>query len=256
MNKKEYERLYKITMYSLIIMMLISLACIPLTSAQSINIGDYPVTVEQDTCFNLPFTCDNCTFVNVTIAYPNGTIVYDNQEMTSDGGFFYTYSFCNTSVLGKYFAGYHYDTDGLYLDSQLDWFRVTPNGEIATEGNAIMYIGLLFLFVICLLLSMYSFYNSSSLLMRVGMVGSIYLFAIAISFVGWNMSSDFITSAPFIISMFRIIFFVLMAGVIPMIVAGFIYYLIMLFKIKEIEGLMSKGFEFDEAEHRSRRNKW
>jgi hypothetical protein len=65
------------------------------------------------------------------------------------------------------------------------------------------------------------------------------------------MASDFITSSPFLIEMLRILFFVLVIGAFPLLIGAFAWYLIMLFKIREIERLMSKGLDYNEAEQRS-----
>jgi hypothetical protein len=226
---------------------------IPIVSAETINIGDYVVGIKQNECFNIPYDCDNCTFVNITIIVPNGTIPVDNVGMSSTSGFLYNYSFCDTSNLGRYFVSYHYDSDGIYLDSDMDWFQVTPNGEEATMGKAVFYIGLLIILVIFLIGSVVLFINYDHLLVKVGMLGIGYLLLMAITFISWNMASDFLLSAPFLVSMLRISFIVLMVGFFPLIIGLFIWYFLMLFKIKEIERLMTKGLDFNEAERRTGR---
>jgi hypothetical protein len=131
-------------------------------------------------------------------------------------------------------------------------FQVTPNGLELTEGRAMVDLGLLFMLVIfligCVVLSM----ENDHLLAKVGFLGSGYLLLIAITFISWNMASDFLLSAPFIAEMFRILFFVMIAGLFPLIIGGFAWYVIMLFKIKEIKRLMGKGFSEDEARRRTR----
>ncbi len=82
-------------------------------------------------------------------------------------------------------------------------------------------------------------------------MGFAYLLLISITFIAWNMAKDFLTSSPFLIEMMRIVFFILLAGAFPLLVGMFAYYLILVFKIKEIERLMSKGFSYDEAERRT-----
>jgi len=240
----------KIMILPMIILMLFM--CIFLVSAETINIGDYVVAVKQNECFNIPYDCDNCTFVNMSIIAPNGTIIVDNVEMSSTSGFLYNYSFCDTSNLGRYFVSYHYDADGLYLNSDMDWFQVTPNGENATEGKAIFYIGLLVVLLFFLAFSIFGFVSFDNLLARVGLFGLAYLLLISVTFIGWNMANDFLTSSPFLISMLRIAFFVLITGLFPLLIGAFAWYVIMLFKIKEIERLMGKGFSEQEARRRVR----
>jgi hypothetical protein len=65
------------------------------------------------------------------------------------------------------------------------------------------------------------------------------------------MAKDFLTSSPFLIEMMRIVFFILLAGAFPLLVGMFAYYLIMVFKIKEIQGMMDKGIGYDEAKKRA-----
>lgn len=114
-------------------------------SAATINIGDYSIPVKQNSCYNIPFGCDNCTWVNLTITYPNGSIIVSEGEMTSIDGFHYNYSFCDTDTLGKYWVTYHYDEDGTYLYTDMNWFEVTSNGFIPDIAKAIIQGSFLFL---------------------------------------------------------------------------------------------------------------
>jgi hypothetical protein len=129
-------------------------------------------------------------------------------------------------------------------------FQVTPNGEEATTGKAVFYIGLLFVLLFFLAISIYFFSDSENLLVRVGSIGFAYLLLISITFIAWNMAKDFLTSSPFLIQMMYIVFFVLMVGVIPLIIGMFAYYLIMITKIGEIQRLMDKGMSYGDADRR------
>lgn len=131
-------------------------------------------------------------------------------------------------------------------------FQVTPNGEVADVGTAIFYVGLLAVLLFFLALSIFSFTQFENLTNRVGMVGIGYLLLMAITFIGWNMAQDFLTSSPFLIEMLRILFFVFIIGFFPLVIGGFIWYFLMLWKIKEIERLMTKGFSEDDAKRRVR----
>jgi hypothetical protein len=122
---------------------------------------------------------------------------------------------------------------------------------VAGTGEAIVYFGLngvlLFLLVGCFLI----FLNYENLLSKVSSVGVGYLLLIAISFISWQMASDFVSSY-YLVSIFKILFYVLMIGGFPLLLGAFAWYLIMLFKIKEIKRLMGKGFSEDEARRRIR----
>jgi len=128
--------------------------------------------------------------------------------------------------------------------------EVTPNGKNITEGTAIFYIGFISILIIFLIISIVFFVQFDNLLNRVGMIGLSYLLLVAITFIGWNMANDFVTSSPFIIDMLRISFLTLMIGAIPLLIGAFAWYVFMVFKIKEIQNLMNKGMDFDDAERR------
>ena len=135
-------------------------------------------------------------------------------------------------------------------------FTITPNGEEASVGKAVFYIGLLFVLLFFLALCVLAFANFENLLARVGMVGLGYLLLIAITFIGWNMAGDFLTSSPFLVEMLRIFFWVLIIGTFPLLIGAFAWYVLMLFKVKEIERLMTKGMDMDEAERRTSGRKY
>jgi len=201
-------------------------------------------------CVTLIQTCGNCSYANIsTIIYPNSSIAFSNVEMTKDGTY-YNYSFCDTSSNGVYIVAGFGDPDATVETWTYD-FQITPNGQVASVGSAILYIGLLAVLLFFLGLSIYSFVTFENLLNRVGMFGLSYLLLIAITFIGWNMASDFLISSPFLIEMMRILFFVLIIGVFPLFIGAFAWYVIMLFKIKEIERMINKGIPYDEAEKRA-----
>ena len=201
-------------------------------------------------CFNNDYSsCDSSTNCTITILYPNATIfVYQNMTYNTN---YYNYTIQDgLSALGTYTGTMMCDgadEDGFYNFE----FIITPNGEILTEGKAIFYIGLLIILLFFMILCAYSFAKFDNILNRVGMIGLGYLLLISITFIGWNMASDFLTSSPFLIEMLNLIFIVLMIGLFPLLIGGFAWYFLMLWKIKEIEDLMTHGLSEDEAQQRS-----
>jgi hypothetical protein len=193
------------------------------------------------------------TEYNITISYPNGTTFISNQATTplGNGAFSYTTSFNQTGMHRVQMFCY----DGTYSFSDEGYYDVTPNGQTATIGTGVFYIGLLVILVIFLIGCVVFFMNFDNLLARVGMIGLGYLLLIAISFVAWNMAKDFLTSSPFLIEMFWVIFLVLIIGLFPLLIGGFAWYLIMLFQIKEINNLMEHGMDEQEAHERVKRKK-
>ena len=127
--------------------------------------------------------------------------------------------------------------------------EATNSTYVAGTGEAIVYGGLNLILLVFLAGCFLVFLKFDNLLTRVGSFGMGYLLLIALSFVAWQMANDFVTST-FLIAMFRIIYLVLVIGFFPLLIAGFAIYVILIFKIKEIERLMSKGMDYDEAERR------
>lgn len=167
--------------------------------------------------------------------------VLDYEQIITGGNFTkagqYAYVFqCNNSAEGGYYANN---------------FMVTPNGEVATTGKAIFYVGLLFVLLFFLGISIFFFNETENLLGKVGSLGVGYLLLIAVTFIAWNMASDFFITSTFIIAMMRTLFIVLMVGLFPLIIGLFMWYFLMLFRIKEIQRLMDKGIGYDEANRRA-----
>lgn len=207
---------------------------------------------KQNTDFNLVVTSNNATSCEFTyIQYPNGTTIYFNDAMNPSGrDFDIIVSATEFQATGSQCMGITC-TDGVGYESGSVCREITPNGQFSEIGTSIFYIGLLFILIVFLIVCIVIFMKYDNLLARVGMIGLGYLLLIAITFIGWNMASDFLTSAPFLVEMLRILFFVLIVGFFPLVIGGFAWYVLMLFKIKEIERLMGKGFSEDEARRRT-----
>lgn len=131
--------------------------------------------------------------------------------------------------------------------------QVTPSGLAVDTGNSIIYVGLMIILVIFLGMTLYSFTHFENLLNRVGMICLGYVLLIAITFITWNLANDFLLSSPFLVYILRLAFISLMIGAFPLVIGLFAWYVIMLFKIKEIDRLVRKGVDYDEAERRTSR---
>jgi hypothetical protein len=224
------------------------LLILPIVSAESIG------TFKQGECMSLIQTCGDCTYVNISnVMFPNSEIALGEVEMEKSGTF-YNYTFCDTNFTGQYIVNGHGDLGG--NDEVWNYkFNITPNGEDTSLGKAIFYIGLLLILVIFLIGTVTLFMENENLLAKVGMLGLGYLLLIAITFIGWSMARDFITSAPFLVEMLRILFFVLIIGLFPLLIGAFAWYIIMITKIKEIQRLMDKGFSEEDAQRRVKNGK-
>jgi hypothetical protein len=183
---------------------------------------------------------------------PNGTELMHSLMTAGTTDYYVAINSNNFSTLGV-----HAFTIQCNSTSQVGFangvFEVTNKGIELTVSKAIVDLGLLFILLVFFSVSIFVFMNVENLLAKVGSIGMSYLFLVAVSFTSWNLASDFLTSAPFLVEMFRIIFFVLIIMAFPLVIGGFIWYFLMLWKIKEIERLMDKGMSYDEAERRQGR---
>lgn len=237
---------------------LIVVFCILMMVLPVIAEPSYIFRKETDTdmkisCFDINNSlCNNVTDCYLTINMPSGANLIRNETMTYNYDYFnYTLNTTQTVTLGEYTTIVR--CQGTENAFSTFTYLITPSGESTTEGKAIFSIGLMAVLVFFLTMSLYMFVKFDNLLVRVGMIGLSYLFLIAITFIGWNMASNFLSFAPFLADMLRILFFVLIIGALPLLVGAFIWYVIMLFKIKEIERLMERGLDYNEAERRTRR---
>ena len=118
---------------------------ISLTSAAVSDLG----TFKQGECINLPQTCPDCSYNNISriIVSPGSIIVLSDVSMQKDDTF-YNYTFCNTTLLGKYSIDGYGDLGG----TKTTWnyfFLITPSGIIQNSilENPILII----LFVLSLI---------------------------------------------------------------------------------------------------------
>lgn len=231
---------------------MLALLILPIVQSQDMqSLGNQ---FKKGECVNLVQTCNNCTYVNVTkVLYPNSTIAVSSLAMTKEGTF-YSVQFCNTNETGTYIYNTLGDPDGILVTQPVS-FEVTTTGTASTIQNSIFYFGLVLIMIFFIGLAIFTFARFDNLLNRIGMLGVIYLLIIAISFIGWQMSTDFLSSYSFITSMMYYIFFILMIGFFPMVIGGFAFYVLSVLRINEINRLMEKGFSLEEAEHRTRRKK-
>lgn len=164
------------------------------------------------------------------------------------------YSVSNINKTGEYC----YDltcTDGSNNGTEGYCNDVTPNGEEATTGSGIFYIGIYFVLVVFLILTIYGIVQFDNIYARFGLLQFLYLLIIAITFISWSMAGNFLTSAPFIISFFKILFWVVTIAFFPYVLVMMIWIGYSMITMKEITNMMEHGLSMEEAEGR-RKGKW
>lgn len=230
--------------YYIVVLLLGMCLVVPVMAQQqsygSVKVGDQIALTQS---------CINSTYSNITrIIAPNKSFVIDTPKLMVKNGDDYSYNF-NITDDGSYFVYGKCDENSNEILWQYDVIA-TPNGENPTTATAIFYIGIFVVILFIFGLSVYLFIEFDSLLTRVASIGLAYLSLTAVSFIAWNMANDFITSSPFLVSILKNSFFILMWSALPLLILGIVYYFLSLWKIKEIERLMTKGFSMEEAERR------
>jgi len=192
---------------------------ISLISAATVELGD---GFEKNKCIDLTQTCSNCSYVNISfIQYPNSTKINLDESMVQTG-VEYSYEFCNTSLLGTYTYGTYGNPDG-ELDNQNVKFVVTPNGEKPDIAKAIFYISLLAIFLVLIVGDVWLLFNSEDISWKTGYISLFYILFNVFSLVCWKMAEDFLTSIPFMATIFKSIYFITTAGYFPFFIIMFFY---------------------------------
>lgn len=247
MNRKEF---YLVT----VVMMFLFLAL------TSVGVDAQPVFKQSTaTEINLPCTingalCSNLAECQLSIIYPNGTVMVNKQNMTQNSGVFvYPLNSNQTSALGEYEMPVTC-CDGSACGVRHLTFTITPNGEIATTGKGILYIGILAILFIFFVLCIWGGLQADHIALKTFLWLFGYILFIGISFIGWNLSIDYLTSAPFLIVIFKWVFYFFLVAFFPVLLFTVIYTLYMMVQIKEIQGMINKGVPQDEAYERTVRS--
>lgn len=133
-------------------------------------------------------------------------------------------------------------------------FEITATGEPIDTAKAIFYIGLLFVLIILMGLSLWAHFQDKTLMWKIWWFCIVWVFAIAINFISWNMSADFLPYTTFISGFFRIIFLVLTVLFFPMVVVLILYSAYLLFWETEFRKLI-EGRGLDEETAREMINR-
>jgi len=238
----------------------------PVTTTQQINIGyiisDSPQTyLKQNTKFQYNFflynlsngvlldnSTINCAFY---LSNSSGNVIYSGlvDYYATDGHWDLKIGAGNFSKADNYYYGTKCVSSSYGGQITGEWI-VTPNGTELTTPRASIDIGLLCVLIIFLIGAIVLFISFDNLINRTLMLGFSYILIVVITFVAWNMASDFLISVPMLVQVFKILFIVLEVGTIPVLLGLLLWYLYMVSKIKEIRRLMDKGFTGAEAERR------
>ena len=115
--------------YSLIFgMLLLILSVTTVLADTQIGVIQSLPPVKQGDCVMLPQTCATCTYNNISsVTYPNSTLALGQVAMAQSGNS-YSYSFCNTTELGRYIVN-GYGNPGGNVETWAYDFNVTTTGN-------------------------------------------------------------------------------------------------------------------------------
>lgn len=245
MKKKEVRKL----LFALIL----GVFLISLVSAY--DLGGYDLGgVEQDGCVDLYVSDADSTYANFTsMKYPNQTIEYYNLAMTQNG-YDFTYNFCNTSQNGEYFYTVCGDPVGKDPCKSFD-FLVTPNGEIPDNSKIGVYLLSVFVILMFLGFAIFGIFKSENYVAQFALYWISHLLFVALSFMLWNGSLNFLTGHAFVIGFFRILWWVAMISMFPMLILSAVWMFYTHVVTKEMEKLINGGMSPEEAFTRTKRRK-
>lgn len=148
----------------------------------------------------------------------------------------YSYAFqCNSTSLGG------------FIENAIE---VTQYGEIPTTSKAIIFFCLVAIILFFLTITLLLFLEIDNTVVRFTCMCLGYLLLVALNYIGWVISDNFIYANTFIKGFFWIVFEVLMFLALPLLLGFFAWYFLSLMKIKEIQDLIDKGIPEKEARWR------
>ena len=226
--------------------------CLSLTfvNATESSIG----TFQKDENITLIQLCGDCTYITITsVLSPDFTELISNINMSKDGTeFSYLLDGGNTSDLGTYTVNGVGDLRG---NSEI-WvytFDITPNGEELSTTKIIIQVGLLFFLLVFFFFSLIGIFKVDNYVGRFTLYWICHVLLISITFISWQMASDFLTGTPMIAGMFKIVFYFFMIGAFPMVLLSLSWIFYIHTMNDDIKNLMERGMDEGEAYDRSRR---
>ena len=226
-----------------LILLIISIFFIlPMISSTETQMGVY----QKGDCIELIQLCGDCTYNNITsIQYPNETKVILDVEMTKRGTEF-NYTYCFPELNGRFNINGVGDLGG--VDTVWAYtLTLTPNGEEPTTPKLIFHYGgilVLFLFLIGSVAGMVKVEDPKA---TFGLYWVSHLLLVAVTFMLWNGSLNLLTSAPFVIAFFKIMFWVSIISILPMMILSVAWMIYVLATCKDVQNLIDRGSTSEEA---------
>jgi len=218
------------------------------------------ITFEKDSNVNLQFPCvyngSFCaagTSCYLSVIYPNNSVMVENQEATYTGTGLANYTLPDTSVNGDYNVPVYCEfPSGDFQSGNAD-FTINPSGEPFNSSKTAFYLGLILLLAALLVFMIIAIVYIDSFSWRMGLTTFAYVISNGFLLICWKSAELFLTSIPFIETIFKVLYIASTAGYIPMFLLVIVYYLLHMTDQANIETLMRRGFTEDQARYRSRK---
>ena len=211
---------------------------------------------KQNTEYDLIISSNNASSCNLTyIKYPDSSKLIYSIPLTQSGRNFYTtIKESNYSQLGLTCMGITC-TDGITFEQGSKCIEVTPNGELPTIEKTIIYLSLDAILFIILLTLLFFIFSTENFSWRVGLSAFSYVISNVFLLVSWKIAELFLTSVPFIETIFRILYISSNVIYLPFFLGIVVVYLLHMTNEKNIKTLMNRGFTEDQARWREGKNR-
>jgi len=192
----------------------------------------------QGSGVDLRISCDlvNCSDgnVNITVLNPNNTLLVDNQTTTKYNE--YILYNLNLVTAGSYSSFLASDNDYATYD-----FVVTESGVEITEASSKLTIGLLAILVLLLFASLFVMFKVENYIVKFTFYWLSHILLILVTFTGWQVGVEGLLIGTAITGIFRILFWILVVAVIPMVLLSMTWIFYIHLYNENIEKLMEKG---------------
>lgn len=127
-------------------------------------------------------------------------------------------------------------------------FEVTEGGvDFESEGRSNLTIGLLAILVFLLFVSLYAMFNVENYIGKFTLYWVSHLLLTLITFIGWQIGVEGVLSAVALTGIFKIMFWVLIIAVTPMMIASISWIVYIHTYNEHFQKLIEKGYDTEEA---------
>jgi hypothetical protein len=244
--KKHKHKLGDIVTTALVCLLFI----ITFASAQPVFRTDENATLRVPCTINGTYCSVGATCYG-TVINPYGYAIINSISMTKNGSVFeLPLDVTQKDINGEYQFNILCSDTGNSLAKNLVFF-VTPNGEMPSTAKGLLYGGLLAVFALLIVMAIFGGFKTDHIALKTGSFLLAYILLVGVMFISWNLSTDYLTSAPFITSLFHLLWVILMYGTIPLFLFLLIYTLWMLRQMDIIQNMIDRGIPIDEAYERT-----